>query len=221
MLPAYWIAARDPNATVVVYPSDHFVLEGAAFMAHVAEVVAFVERQRHGIVLVGARAMEPDTEYGWIEPGDAVGATASGSICRVARFREKPTPQARCHVSGPGMALEHLRHGRKGEHARVGGRRAAARASPSSHGRHAVPWHAARGVGARGGLAASLPRQNFSEAVLQAGLPFLAVSALPPLTWSDLGTPQRLFKLLRILGDLSRLDAHAGRLGGKAARRAW
>jgi hypothetical protein len=46
---------------------------------------------------------------------------------------------------------------------------------------------------------ASLPRQNFSETVLQAGLPFLAVSALPPLTWSDLGTPQRLFKLLRAL----------------------
>ena len=45
----------------------------------------------------------------------------------------------------------------------------------------------------------SLPRQNFSETVLQAALPFLAVSALPPLTWSDLGTPQRLFKLLRTL----------------------
>ena len=94
LLPVYWIAARDPEATVVVYPSDHFVLEEAAFLAHVAEVVAFVDRQRDGIILLGARATEPDTEYGWIEPGDAVGATASGPICRVARFREKPTPQA-------------------------------------------------------------------------------------------------------------------------------
>ena len=93
LLPVYWIAARDPDATVVVYPSDHFVLEEAAFVAHVAEVVAFVDRQRDGIILLGARATEPDTEYGWIEPGEAVGATASGPICRVARFREKPTPQ--------------------------------------------------------------------------------------------------------------------------------
>ena len=46
LLPVYWIAARDPDATVVVYPSDHFVLEEAAFVAHVAEVVAFVDRQR-------------------------------------------------------------------------------------------------------------------------------------------------------------------------------
>lgn len=54
LLPVYWIAARDPEATVVVYPSDHFVLEGAAFLAHVAEVVAFVDRQRDGIILLGA-----------------------------------------------------------------------------------------------------------------------------------------------------------------------
>jgi hypothetical protein len=47
---------------------------------------------------------------------------------------------------------------------------------------------------------ASLPRHNFSETVLQAGLPFLSVSALPSLTWSDLGTPQRLLKLIRALG---------------------
>jgi mannose-1-phosphate guanylyltransferase len=62
------------------------VLEEAALMAHVAEVVAFVDRQRDRVILLGARATEPDTEYGWIEPGDAVGATASGPICRVTRF---------------------------------------------------------------------------------------------------------------------------------------
>jgi mannose-1-phosphate guanylyltransferase len=44
---------------------------------------------------------------------------------------------------------------------------------------------------------ANLPRRNFSQRVLQAGLPFLAVSTLPALTWSDLGTPQRLLALLR------------------------
>lgn len=48
-------------------------------------------------------------------------------------------------------------------------------------------------------ISMSLPRQNFSETVLEAALPFLAVSTLPPLTWSDLGTPRRVFKLLRTL----------------------
>ena len=188
-----------PNdATVVVYPSDHFVLEEAAFVAHVAEVVAFVDRQRDGIVLLGARATAPDTEYGWIEPGDAVGATSSGPICRVARFREKPTPPAAAMclarewlwntfvmvakastlVSVADVLLPGL-HRRLTAVTPFLGTRREARALEQAY--------------------ASLPRHNFCETVLQVGLPFLAVSALPPLTWSDLGTPQRLLKLLRAL----------------------
>jgi mannose-1-phosphate guanylyltransferase len=199
LLPVYWIAARDPDATVVVYPSDHFVLEGAAFVAHVAEVVAFVARQQDGIILLGARATEPDPEYGWIEQGDAVGATASGRICRVARFREKPTPQAAAIclarkwlwntfvmvakvstlVSAADVLLPALHRRLTAVTPFLGTRREA--------------WALEQAY-------ASLPRNNFSETILETGLPFLSVSALPPLTWSDLGAPQRLFKLLRALG---------------------
>ena len=199
LLPVYWIAARDPEATVIVYPSDHFVLEGAAFLAHVAEVVTFVDRQRDGIILLGARATEPDTEYGWIEPGDAVGATASGPICRVARFREKPTPQAAAMC----LAREWLWN------TFVMVAKASTLVSvadvllPGLHRRltAVTPFLGTRREGwALKQAYESLPPHNFSETVLQAGLPFLSVSALPPLTWSDLGTPQRLFKLLQALG---------------------
>lgn len=199
LLPVYWIAARDPEATVVVYPSDHFVLEGAAFLAHVAQVVAFVDRQRDGIVLLGARATEPDTEYGWIEPGEAVGATASGPICRVARFREKPTPRAAAMclarewlwntfvmvakastlVSVAHMLLPELHRRLTAVMPFLGTRREASALEQTY---------------------ASLPRHNFSETILESGLPSLSVSALPPLTWSDLGTPQRLLNLLQALG---------------------
>jgi mannose-1-phosphate guanylyltransferase len=218
LLPIYWIAARDPDATVVVYPSDHFVLEEAAFVAHVAEVVTFVDGQRDGIVLLGAHATEPDPEYGWIEPGDAVGATASGSISRVARFREKPTPQAaaaclarqwlwntfvmvakaRTLVSVADVLLPGLHRPLTAVTPFLGTRREA-RALEKAY--------------------ASLPRHNFSETVLQAGLPFLSVSALPPLTWSDLGTPQRLFKLIRALG-LASPWIRERRLSLQAAQRA-
>ena len=199
LLPIYWIAARDPGATVVVYPSDHFVLEGRAFLDHVAEVVAFVHRQRDAIILLGARATEPDTEYGWIEPGDAVGATASGPICRVARFREKPTPQAAAMCLARGWLWNTF----------VMVAKASTLVSvadvilPELHRRLTAVTPllgTRREAWALDQAYASLPRQNFSETVLQAGLPFLSVSALPPLTWSDLGTPQRLLKLLQVVG---------------------
>jgi mannose-1-phosphate guanylyltransferase len=38
LLPAHWIRSRDADATVVVFPSDHFVLEESAFMCHVADI---------------------------------------------------------------------------------------------------------------------------------------------------------------------------------------
>jgi mannose-1-phosphate guanylyltransferase len=199
LLPVYWIAARDPEATVIVYPSDHFVLEEAEFLAHVAEVVSFVDRRRDGIVLLGARATEPDTGYGWIEPGDIVGSTASGPICRVARFREKPTPRAAAMC----LAREWLWN------TFVMVARASTLVSvadvllPDLHRRltAVTPFFGTRHeASALEQTYASLPRHNFSETVLQAGLPFLSVSALPPLTWSDLGTPQRVFKLVRALG---------------------
>jgi mannose-1-phosphate guanylyltransferase len=199
MLPVHWIAAQDPDATVVVFPSDHFVLEGTVFLDHVSEVVAFVERERAGIVLLGAQAAEPDTEYGWIEPGDAVGATTAGPVSRVARFCEKPTPEAAAICMARGWLWNTLVMVAKartlmsvGEvllpqlHRRLTG-------ATRFFGTRREAWAIRQVYG-------SLPCQNFSETVLQAGLPCLAVSALPPLTWSDVGTPSRLWKLLRALG---------------------
>jgi mannose-1-phosphate guanylyltransferase len=199
MLPVYWIAARDPDATVVVYPSDHFVLEGTLFLDHVSEVVAFVEREREGLVLLGAQAMEPDTEYGWIEPGGTVGATTAGPISRVARFREKPTPEAAAMCMARGWLWNTFVMVAKARTLLSIGEVLL----PRLHGRLTA---ASRFFGTRREASAirqvyeCLPRQNFSETVLQAGWPFLAVSALPALTWSDVGTPSRVSKLLRTLG---------------------
>ena len=52
-----------------MFRSDHFILEESTFMSHVANVAAYVQRKPDRLVLFGATANEPDTEYGWIEPG--------------------------------------------------------------------------------------------------------------------------------------------------------
>ncbi len=44
------------------------------------------------------------------------------------------------------------------------------------------------------------PTANFSRAILERGPPFLAVSRLPALTWSDWGTPERVLRSLREAG---------------------
>jgi len=93
LLAAQWIETRDPGAAMVCFPSDHLVLEEAAFMTHVAKVTAFVEREPQWIVLLGAQPSQPETEYGWIEPGARVGGTVQRPIYGIRRFREKPSKE--------------------------------------------------------------------------------------------------------------------------------
>lgn len=198
LLPAYWIASLDPGATMAAFPSDHFVLEENAFLAHVGEVIAFVEQEPEWVVLVGARPTAPDPEYGWIEPGVTVGATTAGPITRVERFREKPTLKAAAACLARGWLWSTFVFV-----AKVTTLISIADVLlPDLHRllRAVVPFFGSRReTWALREAYARLPRHNFSDVVLEARLPFLAVSTLPPLTWSDLGTPQRLFRTLRTL----------------------
>ena len=47
---------------------------------------------------------------------------------------------------------------------------------------------------------ALMPRANFSRSILEPAPPCLAVSQLPGVTWSDLGSPRRVLQVIRSLG---------------------
>src|SRR5439155_6515730 len=86
---AHMIRRLDPEATVAVFPSDHYIREEESFLVHVAEVVRFVERHPERLILLGARPTSPEREYGWVGPGTIVGEISDGPIRRVQGFLEK------------------------------------------------------------------------------------------------------------------------------------
>jgi mannose-1-phosphate guanylyltransferase len=192
---ALWIEARDPRATVVYFPSDHFILEEAAFMAHVADVAAFVERQPRWMVLFGAQASEPEIEYGWIEPGERVDWTGQGPVHRIRRFWEKPSREVAQVLYAEGYLWNTFVFAARVAAVLSAGREcapslydplAALRAfAGSEHERWAIR-HAY----------ALAPKVNFSRAILEACSQPLAVSKIPGLTWCDLGSPARVVKTL-------------------------
>jgi mannose-1-phosphate guanylyltransferase len=51
----------------------------------------WIEARR--IVLLGAPPSQPETDYGWIEPGERVGWTSQGPVHAIRRFREKPSKE--------------------------------------------------------------------------------------------------------------------------------
>src|SRR4029077_10469062 len=89
LYPAHWIAWRNPEATVAIFPSDHFILGEATFMAHVQEVARALDRHPDRVVLLGAQPTAPEGEYGWIEPGAPLEGPA-GAVSSVREVWEKP-----------------------------------------------------------------------------------------------------------------------------------
>ncbi len=83
---ACWcIKDENPQANVVVTPADAVVMQPDEFRRVIANALDFTA-QRDAIVTIGIKPSRPETGYGYVEAGDAVG----GEICKVKAFKEKP-----------------------------------------------------------------------------------------------------------------------------------
>ena len=91
-LAAGWIAARNPEATMLVLPADQLVLKDAAFR-EVLAAAAWAAEKEEAIVTLGIKPDWACPSYGYIERGDIIAeAPGSGAAVReVTTFREKPS----------------------------------------------------------------------------------------------------------------------------------
>ena len=196
------LAAVAPAASVAIFPSDHYVSDDEAFMAHVDGAFAAVRRCPDRVVLLGVEPDRPEVGYGWIEPGARLLAISEGRaptplvVSAVRRFWEKPPAPVAAALQRQGSlwncfvlvgrlptllasilsALPGLYH-------------AFAALQPAL----GTPEEAA----AVGRLYASLDPADFSRQVLAARPADLAVLAIRGVTWSDLGEPARVAETRR------------------------
>lgn len=85
---ACWrIKAEDPDANVVVTPSDAVVMDPSEFRRVIKNALAFTENS-DAIVTVGIKPSRPETGYGYVE---AAPQNVSGEIKAVSEFKEKPS----------------------------------------------------------------------------------------------------------------------------------
>ncbi len=80
------LLAEDPEAVMLVLPSDHLIRDTKAFHAAVATASEAAASGR--IMTLGITPDRPETGYGWIEKGGALDGLSGGF--EVARFKEKP-----------------------------------------------------------------------------------------------------------------------------------
>lgn len=81
------ILAKDPDATMMVLPSDHLVLKEDAFVTAMREGMEFVDKTG-ALLTLGLNPTSPQTGYGYIQKGKAV--EDFPGINKVKTFTEKP-----------------------------------------------------------------------------------------------------------------------------------
>jgi mannose-1-phosphate guanylyltransferase len=182
------ILERDPNARVVVLPSDHHVVDEGVLTRSLANAIAALLYRRAEIVLLGASPDGLDTDLGYIAPG---GPPTNG-LLSVAEFVEKParTHAARLIAAGAlwstfmvianGRELLELLRAR--EPAVVADlHRALERGTTPT----------LREIYCR------LPVLDFSRDIVQPNPPAFSAMRMPACGWTDLGTVDRVRKSLR------------------------
>lgn len=78
-----------PDAAVVVFPSDHYVEDDAAFMRYVELAFAGIRARPDLLVVLGTTPDHPEVNYCWIEMGDRIAEYLR--LFRIRAFWEKPS----------------------------------------------------------------------------------------------------------------------------------
>ncbi len=90
-LPLTYVYARDPEATVVVHPSDHFIYPEKNFLDAAARAVQAAEELPHKLILLGAPPERLELDYGWIHPGQNLWQSGNHRVRVAHQFLEKPS----------------------------------------------------------------------------------------------------------------------------------
>lgn len=83
------IKATDPQANIVVTPSDHIVMNVEEFRRVVTQCLSF-SKETDAIITLGMKPTHPETGYGYIKADLTSSSVRNKEIFRVDSFREKP-----------------------------------------------------------------------------------------------------------------------------------
>ncbi len=83
------IASRNPNANIIVAPSDHLILKEETFVQQLTKALKFTENN-DGLLTLGIKPSRPETGYGYIQINKDLEIKDEKNLFQVKTFTEKP-----------------------------------------------------------------------------------------------------------------------------------
>jgi mannose-1-phosphate guanylyltransferase len=203
LLPLLRILHRDPAASLLVLPSDHYVSNELVLAASLRQAMGEVTRTPDSILLLGMTAEEADPELGYIV------ADWNGDVGAVRDFVEKPDVTTARALIARGGVWNSFIFAANGQALL----RRFEQTCPDLVGemRHIVTHAPASTQMQRlSELYARSPTIDFSRDILQRSPDSLRVLKVPACGWSDLGTPRRVIETVRkIKAQATEFASHA------------
>jgi mannose-1-phosphate guanylyltransferase len=98
------ISSINPNANIVVTPSDHAIFGSSDFERNINDAISMVD-SHDWIVTLGARPVNPNIKYGYIQFREAGIAGTSSKLHKAITFVEKPPLDMACQFIASGEFL--------------------------------------------------------------------------------------------------------------------
>lgn len=188
LLPLLQILHRDPEAVLLVLPSDHHVRNEGVLARSLQRAMAHVESNKDPILLLGLEPESADAELGYIVPAGGTGA----GVRHVSKFTEKPSAgAARLLIERGGLWNSFI----FAAYGKTLLRAFESHCPQLVHDMRSVVTASSVAMAPSDELAAlyeRLPATDFSRDIVERCASQLQVIQVPACGWSDLGTPRRV-----------------------------
>jgi mannose-1-phosphate guanylyltransferase len=196
------VRKQDHQATVVVFPSDHFVYPEDRFVEIVQSAVRAAIKLKDRLIMLGVSPDRLEPEYGWIHPGRNLGGIEGNPVRTVEAFVEKPSlDRCRFAMASGGLWNTFILATQVESLWEMGWRCFPEMMSLFER------YAAAIGTPQEGTVLDAIyqvmPSQNFSRHLLQRFSEQVAVTEMNGVLWCDWGKPERILETLSRIGKQS------------------
>jgi mannose-1-phosphate guanylyltransferase len=198
-LPLSYIRSHDPNATVVLWPADHFVFPADPMIRLIREAAALVQDHPQRMLLLTVPPQSREKDYGWVLPGALFPHPGGFQVREVRGFVEKPPDAQLAEVAQAGGQWNTLVLIANVQTLWEAGRQCIPEVVVPLE-RHAGGIGTSRERQILMNLYRTMPTRNFSSDLLSLIPRQLTMMELTGVYWSDWGRPERIQETMAFMG---------------------
>lgn len=198
-LPLSYIRSHDPNATVVLWPADHFVFPVAPLIQVIRDAAALVQDEPQRMVLLTVPPHSREKDYGWVIPGPLFPHRGGSQVREVRRFVEKPQDAQLTEIARGGGQWNTLVLIANVQTLWKAGRQCIPEVVMPLE-EHAGGIGTSRERQILMNLYRTMPMRNFSSDLLSLVPQQLCMMELTGVHWSDWGRPERIQETMAFMG---------------------